>query len=120
MKLEEFNPAPPEININGKVVEFNKFRLIDKAWATLAFSSKEQPNGLQNLANGLQNLDAVVIARLAWRLVKNKRDIDEEAFYDYAEKQRNLMEILTRINQILEQSQPSTKVNDRMRELKKS
>jgi len=120
MKLEEFNPETPELEVNGVTLTFKKFRLIDKAWSISAFASKEQPNGIQNLATGLQNLDAVVIARLAWRLVRNKTDIHEEVFYDYAENKRNLMTVLTVLNTILAQSQPTTKVNDRMRELKKS
>jgi hypothetical protein len=120
MKLEEFNPANPELDINGTIVTFNLFSLYNKAWAFTAFATKEQPNGLSNLVEGLKSLDKVIIARIAWRLVKNKREIGEEVFYDWAEKRENIMAVLTAINKVFEISQPGTRANERMRELKKS
>lgn len=120
MNLEEFNPPKPELDINGKTISFKLFTLYHKAWASLAFSTKENTNGLINLAEGLRILDPLIISKFAWRLVENKKDIDEEEFYNFAERRQNILKILEVINIVLEKSQPSTKVNERMRELKKS
>lgn len=120
MKLEEFNPSTPELDINGKTARFNLFSLFHKAWVLTAFSTKESPNGLANLAEGLRTLDKVVIAKFAWRLLDNKKEIGEENFYSFADKDRNIIPILETVNKILEISQPTEKANERMRELKKS
>lgn len=120
MKAEDFNPSSPELDINGKTATFGLFSLYHKTWAHGAFASKEQPNGLANLVEGLRSLDKVVIAKFAWRLLDNKREIKEEAFFKFAERNENVMQILEVLNRVLELSQPGTKANERMKELKKS
>lgn len=120
MKIEEFNPAAPELEVNGTILTFKNFTLYEKAWAIGSFSTEKEPNGLVNLSKGLESLDAVTIAKFAWRLVENKKEISMEEFFNYAENNRNLMEVLTVLNKILKNSQPSEKFNSRMKELKKS
>ena len=120
MKLEDFNPSNPELDINGKTARFGLFNLFHKTWAHGAFASKEQPNGLANLVEGLRSLDKMIIAKFAWRLIENKKEIDEERFYKFAERNENIIPLVEKINQVLEISQPGTKANERMKELKKS
>jgi len=120
MKLEEFNPANVELDVNGTILTFKNFSLLEKAWAINAFKSEKEPNGLVNLGKGLEALDAVTIARLAWRLIKNKSDMPIDNFFSYAENSRNLIEVLKAVSEVLANSQPTSKTNERMRELKKS
>lgn len=120
MKAEDFNPSNPELDINGKTAHFGLFSLYHKTWAHGAFASKEQPNGLANLVEGLRSLDKVIVAKFAWRLIENKKEIGEEAFFHFAERNENIMGLIEAINKVFDLSQPGTKANERMKELKKS
>lgn len=120
MKAEDFSPVVPELDINGKTAFFKLFSLYHKCWALTAFGTKEEPNGLNNLIQGLRTLDKVIIAKFAWRLLDNKKEIGEEYFFEFAEKDKNIIPILDVLNKILIASQPTDKANSRMKELKKS
>jgi hypothetical protein len=120
MKMEDLNSPTPELEVNGITVTFKKFSLYEKAWCIANFATKEQPNGLAILAEGLQKLDPLIVSRFAWRLVDNKRDITSKDFYDFAEDHKNLLQILVIVNAVLEMSRPSQKANEKMQELKKS
>ena len=120
MELHEFNSPPTEIDIDGTIVEFDKFRLLDKAWAVAYFATKENPNGLEVLSEKLKKVDTLAAAALAWRLVKNKRDISKKEFFDMAEDPKNFAVIYKAIIDALEQSEPTKQNARRLADLKKS
>ncbi len=120
MKLEEFNPPAPEIDLDGHIVSFSKFRLLDKAWAIGHFSTRENANGLEVLSQRLEALDILAAAELAWRLVDNKKDISKKDFFSFAEDPRHFALIYKAIIQALTDSEPTRENSERLTDLKKS
>lgn len=120
MKLEEFNPPTPEIDLDGQIVSFGRFRLLDKAWSLAHFATKENPNGLEVLSQKLEALDILAAAELAWRLVENKREITKAKFFAFAEDPRNFSIIYKAIIQSLTDSEPTQENSARLSDLKKS
>lgn len=119
MEAHELFPPRAEIQVDDVVLELKPFSLFEKSWAHREFATKEQGNGITNLAESLQKLEMLVVAKFAWRLVADKSLISEEAFFKYCSNSRNLVKVYNSILTCLRDSEPPPAVGKRLQEIKK-
>jgi len=84
VKLTELFPKESEIVIKKKTYELKAFGVAARVWATYYFATKKEPNGMINLSNDMNAIDAKperakeVACIVAFKLLK-----DKTAFEDY-------------------------------------
>lgn len=120
MELQDLNPPRAVIHVGDIEVELKPFSLFEKAWVLQEFSTPENKNGLQVLADALGNLDMLTVSRFAWRLVADKNSITKKEFFSHCEDRKNLVKVYEALCKCLKDSEPTKHASRKLEELKKS
>lgn len=88
IKYQDLKPTDASFKLNGREFEMRPFDLAARVWAEDEFKTDEQPSGLLNLSQQVQDLRNLnPVYKCAWHLLKRKREFGSfERFLEAIEK----------------------------------
>ena len=121
VSINDLRPSESTFVLSGKTYTLKAFTLAAQVWANDEFSTPEQPNGLFNLSDKLQNLDPDAVAKSCYYLLKDKSDFPTlDKFLDALGDHYTILKVLLQpFSNCLGVSQPTEDETAEEIELKK-
>lgn len=126
ISYQDLNPIDSTVMINDKKLTLKKFSLLAQCWAHEEFATKDEPNGIKNLSEIIQDwTQPEPVIKLSWYLLKEKsefRDFDHylEFIDSKNSKWNNVKNIFESVVKTIGVSQPQIDEIEEDLELKKS
>ena len=109
VSLEELNPRPAVLHINGIAREFKPFDLNAKVWAKYEFQTDDEPNGLYNLQALFRIMDVEACVKVLYYLLADKRDFPTEKSFYLAVNKRTPDKLFLTLSTVFGLSEPQIK-----------